>query len=123
MFGNFVSSLNENKYFYAMAMILFNIGARYIEIDLDEHHKKFLSSTVIRRLLIFTMAFVATRDIIASLIITASFVIIVLNLFNKTSRYCILPKNINELDLNNDGYISPEEIEKAYEILKRSGKI
>ena len=36
MFGNFVSTLNENKYFYAMAMILFNIGARYIEIDLDE---------------------------------------------------------------------------------------
>ena len=123
MFGNFVSSLNENKYFYAMAMILFNIGARYIEIDLDEDHKKFLSSTVIRRLLIFTMAFVATRDIVASLIITASFVIIVLNLFNKTSRYCILPSNIKELDLNNDGYISPEEIEKAYEILKRSGKI
>ena len=123
MFGNFLSSLNENKYFYGMAMILFNIGARYIEIDLDEDHKKFLSSTVIRRLLIFTMAFVATRDIIASLIITASFVIIVLNLFNKTSRYCILSKNIKELDLNNDGYISPEEIEKAYEILKKSGKL
>jgi len=123
MFGNFVLSLNENKYFYAMAMILFNIGARYIEIDLDEDHKKFLSSTVVRRLLIFTMAFVATRDIVASLIITASFVIIVLNLFNKTSRYCLLPKNIKELDLNNDGYISPEEIAKAYEILKKSGKI
>ena len=88
MFGNFVSSLNENKYFYAMAMILFNIGARYIEIDLDEDHKKFLSSTVVRRLLIFTMAFVATRDIVASLIITASFVIIVLNLFNK--KVCVL---------------------------------
>lgn len=123
MFNNFVSNLNENKYFYGIAMILFNIGARYIEIDLDESHKEFLSSTVIRRLLIFTMAFIATRDIIASLIITACFIIIVLNLFNRTSKYCILSKNIKKLDLNNDGYVSPEEIEKAYEILKKSGKL
>ena len=94
MFGNFVSTLNGNKYFYAMAMILFNIGARYIEIDLDERHKKFLSSKIIRRLLIFTMAFIATRDVVAALIITACFVIIVLNLFNTSSKYFIFPKNI-----------------------------
>jgi len=123
MLEKFLSGLNESKYFYAMAMILFNIGARYIEIDLDETHKKFLSSTAIRRLLIFTMAFVATRDIIASLIITACFVIIVLNLFNTTSKYCILPQNIKDLDLNGDGYISPKEIAKAFEILKKTGKL
>tara|TARA_B110000977_G_C10871765_1_gene413889 strand:+ start:118 stop:483 length:366 start_codon:yes stop_codon:yes gene_type:complete len=121
MFDNFVTNLNQSKYFYGVAMILFNIGARYIEIDLDEDHVKFLSSTFIRRILIFTMAFVATRDIIASLIITASFIIIVLNLFNKKSNYCIIPKN--NIDLNNDGIISPKEIERAYEILKKAGKI
>tara|TARA_B110000208_G_scaffold190964_1_gene256309 strand:- start:866 stop:1231 length:366 start_codon:yes stop_codon:yes gene_type:complete len=121
MFGNLVSTLNQNKYFYGISMILFNIGARYIEIDLDEEHIKFLSSTFIRRILIFTMAFIATRDIVASLVITASFIIIVLNLFNKKSDYCIIPKN--NLDLNKDGYISPKEIEKAYEILKKAGKI
>ena len=104
-------------------MILFNIGARYIEIDLDERHKKFLSSKIIRRLLIFTMAFIATRDVVAALIITACFVIIVLNLFNTSSKYCILPKNISDLDEDGDGYISPKEIERAYEILKKSGKL
>jgi hypothetical protein len=50
-------------------------------------------------------------------------VIIVLNLFNTTSKYCILPKNIRALDLNGDGYISPKEIAKAFEILKKAGKI
>ena len=99
------------------------LGAKYIEMDIPAPHKKFLSSKLIRRLLIFTVAFIATRDFVVSLIITAAFVILVLNLFNSESDYCILPKSIRDLDTNKDGEISPEEIKRAYEILKKSGKI
>ena len=118
-----ISNINNNKYFYAVAMILLNMGSKYIDIDLGNGHKKFLSSKILRRIVIFTVAFVATRDIIASLIITASFVILVLNLFNTKSSNCILPKTLRELDKNNDGEISPDEIEHAYNILKKAGKI
>ena len=118
-----ISNINNNKYFYAVAMILLNMGSKYIDIDLGNGHKKFLSSKILRRIVIFTVAFVATRDIIASLIITASFVILVLNLFNTKSSNCILPKNLRELDTNNDGEISANEIEHAYNILKKAGKI
>ena len=106
-----------------MMMILLNIGARYIEMDLQDGHRKFLSSTALRRIMIFTVAFVATRDVVASLIITSSFVIIVLNLFNTNSKYCILPQSFYELDENKDGIVSPQEIKKAYETLKKAGKI
>ena len=115
---NIINVLNTDKYIYAMMMILMNIGARYIEIDLEESHKKFLSSKIIRRLLIFTVAFIATRDVIASLIITCCFIILVLNLFNTKSRYCIIPKNKQCVDT-----ISPDEIKKAYNLLKKAGKI
>lgn len=118
-----IQTFNNNKYVYAMMMILLNIGARYIEMDLQDGHRKFLSSTALRRLMIFTVAFMATRDVIASLIITASFVILVLNLFNTNSKYCILPQSFYELDENKDGKVSPEEIKKAYETLKKAGKI
>ena len=73
--------------------------------------------------MIFTVAFIATKDVIASLIITASFVIIVLNLFNSKSKYCLLPSSVKEFDLNNDGELSPQEIKKAYFKLKSEGKI
>ena len=119
----YIDSINNNKYFYGMLMLLLNMGARYIEVDLDESHKAFLSSKLIRRLIIFTIAFIATRDIIASLIITASFIIIVLNLFNTTSKYCILPKSLIKLDKNKDGIISPNEIKNAYNTLKKAGKL
>ena len=119
-----IDSINNNKYFYAMMMLLMNMGARYIEMDLDTNHKNFLSSKVIRRLLIFTVSFIATRDIIASLIITSAFVIIVLNLFGSNSKYFVLSSD-NKVLLNDDNNteIPPEEIRKAYHILKKVGKI
>lgn len=118
-----LNNINTNKYFYAVAMILLNMGSKYIDVDLGHEHKKFLSSKVIRRIAIFTVAFVATRDVIASLIITSCFVILVLNLFNVKSENCILPENYRKLDLNSDGEITPDEIEHAYNLLKRAGKI
>lgn len=120
---NVIGTLNNNKYLYAICMILLNVGAKYIEVDLQLGHKRILSSKIIRRLLIFTVAFIATRDVITSLIITASFVIIILNLFNTKSKFCVLPKSYIELDKDKDGEISPEEIKHAYNVLKKAGKI
>ena len=72
---------------------------------------------------IFTICFIATRDIIVSLVLTAVFVILVLNLLNDKSNYCILPKSYTKIDLNKDGEISPQEIEHAYNVLKNAGKL
>jgi len=120
---SYINKINSSKYFYGILMILLNVGAKYIEIDIPRNQKQFLSSKLIRRILIFTVAFIATRDVVVSLVITAAFIILVLNLFNNESEFCILPKSFKDLDTNNDGKISPEEIKKAYETLKKSGKI
>ena len=121
--GNIINTINTNKYFYGILMILLNIGSRYIEIKFSKSQKQILGSKMLRRILIFTVCFISTRDIIVSLILTASFIIIILNLFNDESEYCILPKSFRNLDLNKDGEISPDEIKIAYETLKKAGKI
>lgn len=120
---NGINFINSNKYIYAILMILLNLGSRYIDIDFSENHRAFLSSKLLRRLIIFTIAFIATRDFVVSLIITCIFIIIFLNLFNENSKYCIISKSIRDIDRNNDGEISPKEIEYAYRILKKAGKI
>ena len=120
----FFTSVNTNKYLFGMCMIFLNIGSKYLVTDLSApFHKALLSSKFMRRLLIFTIVFIATRDIKVSLIITAAFVIIVLNLFNDQSDYCVLPKSFRNLDTNMDGEISPDEIERAYNLLKKAGKL
>jgi len=123
-FNIIVNGVNNNKYFYGLMMIVLNIGSRYLVMDTSSpFHTAILSSKVMRRLVIFTIIFVATRDLKTSIILTACFVIIALNLFNDKSKYCILPQSYRNLDTNMDGEISPDEIERAYKILKKSGKL
>ena len=120
---NGLEFLNTNKYFTGIMMILLNIGSRYVAMDLSETQQRILSSVWVRRALVFTIVFIATRDIKVSLLLTLMFVILISGLFNGKSRYCILPKSYLELDTDNDGEISPEEIKAAYEKLVKAGKL
>ena len=73
-------------------MILLNLGSRFLVAELSESQEQLFNNVIIRRFIVFTVAFIATRDVITSLIITACFIIFVLNLFNTKSNYCVLPK-------------------------------
>jgi len=116
-------SLNTSNFFIGIMMVLLNIGSKYIERDLQKSHKQFFNSKIMRRLVIFTIVFIATKDIMTSLIITAVFIILVLNLFNTGSQYCILPKSVKDIDTNHDNVISDDEIIEAYNKLKDDGKV
>ena len=93
---NGLEFLNTNKYFTGIMMILLNIGSRYVAMDLSETQQRILSSVWVRRALVFTIVFIATRDIKVSLLLTLMFVILISGLFNGKSRYCILPKSYLE---------------------------
>ena len=70
-------TLNENKYFIGFAMILLNIGARFIIDELDDDLRKIISNKYIRRFFIFCSFFMETKDVFTSLILTIVFVIII----------------------------------------------
>ena len=114
--------LNKNKYFTGIMMVLLNIGARHVSLDLSKAQNAFLSSVWMRRVLVFTIIFIATRDIKVSALLTL-FIVFITGLLNGKSKYCILPQSFKELDLNGDGEISPDEIKTAYETLVRAGKL
>ena len=115
-------SLNTNKFFAGIVMLILNLGSKYVDIELPDEHKEFLSNNITRRVVIFTIVFMATRDIITSLIVTCLFIILIFNLLNKKSKYCLLPSSFKKLDENQDGVIDNNEIKKAYEILQKHGK-
>ena len=119
---DFSKKLNESKYFFGLMMILLTIGSKYIIIDISENQQKVLSSKIMRRILIFTVVFIATRDVIVSFILTGLVIVIFLNLFHEKSYYCVLPNYLKFLDTNTDGKISEEELNNAINILKKSGK-
>lgn len=119
-----LNSIGSNKIVVGLLMLFMNLCARHIVKDLStSFHTKLFSSKFARRFSIFTILFIATRDIKISLILTAAFVIIFLNLLNEDSDYCILPESYKKLDKNRDGVISDKEIEYAYNVLKKAGKL
>lgn len=105
--------LNNSKYFAGISMLLLNLGSKYISMELSETHEEILSNSVIRRLLVFTVFFIATRDIWVSFVLTAVFIILVSGLFNENSTYCVLPKK-----KRNYKYISKKDYQKAQYVMK-----
>ena len=91
-FFNNMTDLNENKYFIGLMMILVNIGSRFIIGELSDTQKKLINDKNLRRLFIFGIFFMATRDIVSSLILTIMFVLLVSELFNEESEISLLPK-------------------------------
>jgi hypothetical protein len=119
-----LEDITSSKYFTGVLMILLNIGSKYVQIDLSKTQQDFFKSSIFRQLLIFTVAWSATKDIYASIVLTASFHILTNYLFNEKCKYCIIPKKYQSLevilDANKDGEISKNEINTAVKILKKA---
>ena len=111
MIFNFFNSLNQSKYFAGIMMIVLNLGSKYITLELSETQDELFKNKIIRRFLVFTVVFVATRDIFVSLIITGIFIILVSGLFNENSKYALVTKPV----INQ---VTPEEYRQALKIVK-----
>ena len=109
-----INVLNNSKYFTAIMMLLLNLGSRYISLELSQLHEEILSNTLVRRLLVFTVVFIATRDIKVSLISTAVFIILVSGIFNEDSKYCILPSSTDPRRITKEDFSYAQTIMEKY---------
>jgi len=122
MLSDLNKDLNNNKLLAGICMIAMNIGSRYIELKLTKGQELLLKN-IAREVLIFTIAFINTKDILSSIIITIIFIICANYLFNEESKYSILPnkyKQLSQTTANNDKIVSEYEINNAYETLKKA---
>ena len=112
---NFLKNLNKmngNKYLAGVALLMLNLGSKYLIIDISKSTEQLLKLTIIRRFTLFSIFFVGTRDIILSFLLTSAFIIFSNGLFNEKSKYCILPKNIKE------NKVSEQEYNEAIKTIK-----
>jgi hypothetical protein len=117
-------NLNNSKFFAGLMILIVNIGSRYVTLKFSKSQEEYIKSKVARELLIFSIVWMATKDLYISVLMTAAFIILADYLFNENSNLCILPekfKNIQYLiDTNNDNIISDDEIKRAEDILKKA---
>jgi uncharacterized protein YegP (UPF0339 family) len=126
MFFDFANKINNSKIFAGMIMIMLNIGSKYITIKLSKTQEEYFKNSIARQLLIFSIVWMGTRDIILSLFLTATFIVLTDHLFNEESKFCVIPAYLKNhahiLDTNNDGYVSKEEVENAMKIVEKANK-
>ena len=87
----FLDYLNQNRVLTGVAMILMNIGSRFVASDLTQLQESMLASKVVKRIILFCMFFVGTRDILISIILTFAFTVFLQVLINEGSKYNLLP--------------------------------
>ena len=68
--------LNNNKFFLGIMLLVLNIGSRHLIDEFSTNPEEYSRNLVLRRLAIFAVCFVGTRDLITSILLTAGFIII-----------------------------------------------
>jgi hypothetical protein len=97
-----------------------NLGSKYVSLELSEAQEEFLSRKSVRRILIFAIFFMATKDIIISLLLTGTFLLFIGSLFNDESKYSIIKKkNPKTKIIFKDDVIKAQKIIKKYEKQKK----
>jgi hypothetical protein len=71
-----MEALNDSKLFLGIMLIVLNIGSRHLVDEFSSNVDEYQRNLVLRRIAVFAVCFVGTRDIIISIILTAAFIII-----------------------------------------------
>jgi hypothetical protein len=85
----FLQIFNSNPYFIGIMMLILNLGGRFISLEVTKKQEQFLQLPWVRRGLIFTVLFVATRNIWVAFWATLAVVLFLGYLFNENSALCI----------------------------------
>lgn len=116
--------LNNSKFFAGVIMILLNVGSKFITIQFSKSTEEYMKWSVSKQLLVFSMAWMGTRDIYAALGLTAVFTILSEYLFNEESSLCIVPQKYRVLekllDTDDDNVVSELELSAAVAVLEKA---
>jgi len=85
----FLQIFNTNPYFIGVMMLILNLGGRFISLEVTKKQEQFLQHPWVRRVLIFTVLFVATRSIWVAFWATVTAVLFLGYLFNENSSLCL----------------------------------
>lgn len=64
-----------------MAILMTNIGSRFITHELSANDDEYQQNIVLRRLAVFAACFLGTRDIVTSVLLTGAFVVLAGGIF------------------------------------------
>ena len=125
-----IKRINDSKIFAGIMIITLNIVSRFVNIKLSKSMESYLKYTFSKYVLVFTIAWMGTREILVALTVTLIFGICMEFLFNEKSAFCCLSEGfvtnrINALEAFEGipNQLTDDEINKAVSTLKKAQEI
>jgi len=125
---NRIQYLNDSKIFAGCMIIILNIISKFVTIKLGKTMEGYLKHTFSKQIVVFTIAWMGTRDIYIAFCIATIFIIFADFLFHEDSQYFILPVSMRDYYVKllekeqTKEKITEEEIEKAKALLEKAEK-
>jgi hypothetical protein len=88
-FDSFIMAINANPYFIGFMMLMLNLGGRFIGLELTKSQEAFLQNVWVRRLLIFIVLFMGTRNVLVAFWMWLAVVFLLGYVLNENSSMCI----------------------------------
>ena len=85
------SIVNNNVYIAGVSMLLLNIGSRFVMGDIGKFLEGILSHDIVKKIVLLALFFVATRNVVVSVVLTVVSCVIIYGLFNEKSKYSLIP--------------------------------
>lgn len=112
----FLYELSNNKIFAGCILLLTNIGGRYLAIDFPKNMDAiFTKYFILRCIVLFSVFFMATRDIKISILLSLLFFIVIYFFINENSKFCLIKEQKNDENKK----ITYEDYNKAKEIINK----
>jgi len=120
---NFNKMFPSDKIFAAIILIILNVGSKNIDLTLSPAQKHIFGHEITKQLVIFSIAWVGSRDVKSALLVTCIYIIVVDVLMNSKNKFNLLPESLRKLetaiDTNADGDIDAEELNNAIKLLEK----
>lgn len=91
MLSGIVGALNGNPYIIGAAYLIINLGGRFLTLELTKQQEAFLANKAIRPLLLFSVLFIATRNLAVAFWTTIIVLAIIWFFANENHFMCLIP--------------------------------
>ena len=126
-----LATVASSPYTIAAAIFLLNMGGRFLPFEITKGQEKFLNQPMFRRLIIFVIFFVATRNIVTATLLAVIVILFMGYLLNENSDFYLFSSHshISEKTVGDTLALTQEEqmmlkslSDKAEKIRKASEK-
>lgn len=116
----YITYMNGNKFFWGVTMLLLNFGSRYVVGDLGKIHEQILGNEIVKKIITFSLFFVATRDVIIAFVLTILYILIIDGILHEKRKFCLVPSKYKNVDPSKEEYEKAQEVIKKYEESKKN---